>query len=148
MKNEIDIVKALASEIARKITKKTIFALQRMNYTLSGDDSGLTTVWDEICVQVQEEESYHWSIYDLTVRSLVDYDVSQLKHFERLALWIQTESYDDWESEKQDNEQFPAVFDGDIVDYLLAEFIYSEAMDWTNAKIRKYIDQKNQYDFD
>ena len=44
MKNESDIVKALASEIAKKITKKTIFALQRMPYTLSGDDSGLTTV--------------------------------------------------------------------------------------------------------
>ena len=57
MKNNSDIIKALAHEIANKITKKTIFALQRMPYEtpLSGSDSGLTTVWDEVCVQVQEE---------------------------------------------------------------------------------------------
>ncbi|MDD5581384.1 MAG: hypothetical protein PHY16_19215 [Methylobacter sp.] len=150
MKNENDIVKALASEIAKKITRKTIFELQRMPYhtPLSGGDSGLTTVWDEICVQVQDEESYCWDAYDITVRSLVELDVSQLKHFEQLALWIQTESYDDWESEKRDDEQFPPVFDDDIVNYLLAEYVYSDAMEWTNAKIRKYIEQKNQYDFD
>lgn len=148
MKNEGDIVKAFAGEIAKKVTKKTILALQRMPYTLSGDDSGLTTIWDEICVQIQGEESYHWNMYDLTVRSLVEYDVFQLKHFEQLALWIQTEAYDSWESEKQDDEQFPPIFEGDIVDYLLTEHIYSEAMEWTNAKIRKYLEQKMRYDFD
>ena len=94
MKNEGDIIKAFAGEIAKKVTKKTILALQRMPYTLSGDDSRLTTTWDEICVQIQGEESYHWNMYDLTVRSLVEYDVFQLKHFEQLALWIQTEAYD------------------------------------------------------
>ena len=148
MKNEGDIIKAFAGEIAKKVTKKTILALQRMPYTLSGDDSGLTTTWDEICVQIQGEESYHWNMYDLTVRSLVEYDVFQLKHFEQLALWIQTEAYDSWESEKQDDEQFPPIFEGDIVDYLLTEHIYSEAMEWTNAKIRKYLEQKMRYDFD
>jgi hypothetical protein len=75
-----------------------------MSDTLSGDDSGLTTVWDEICVQVQEGEPCFWDIYDLTVRSLVEFDISQLKHFEQLALWIQTESYCDWECEKQDDK--------------------------------------------
>lgn len=114
---------------------------------MSGSDSGLTTVWDEICVQVQEEESYCLDAYDITVKSLVEYDVSQLKRFEQRALWIQTEAYGDWECEKQDDEQFPPVFDGDIVDYLLAEYIYSEAMEWTNAIIRKYFEQNNQYDF-
>jgi hypothetical protein len=140
MKNESDIVKALADEIAKKIARKTIFALRRMRYTLSGDDSGLTTVWDEICVQIQENEPCHWPIYDLTVRSLVEYDVFILKHFEKLAIWIQTESYlDDWEN--QDDEQLPHVFDGDIVNYLLREYIYSEAMDWKNAKITKYLER-------
>ena len=124
MKNDSDIVKALAHDIANKITKKTIFSLQRMPYDspLSGDDSGLTTVWDEICVQVQIGESYHWDIYDITVKSFVEYDVSQLKHFEKLALWIQSDSYCD--CDKQDDEEFPPLYEGDLVDYLLEEYIY------------------------
>lgn len=45
MQSESDIVKALAHEIANKITRKTISGLQRMPYDspLSGDDSGLKT---------------------------------------------------------------------------------------------------------
>jgi type I restriction enzyme R subunit len=143
MKNDRDIVKALASEIAKKITRKTIFELQRMPYDspLSGDFSGLTTVWDEICVQVQKEMSHYWDSYDLTVRSLIDYDVSELKPFEQLALWFQTEACWEWECEKQDEKELPPVFDSEIVDYLLAEYIYSEAMEWRNAKIKKYLDR-------
>lgn len=141
MKNENDIVKALAHEIAEKITKKTIFSLRRMTNTLSDEDSGLTTTWDEICVQVQVEESYYWDSYDLTVRTFVEYDVSELKQFEKLALWFQTDEYDDWEYEKQDDEKIPPVFESDIVNYLLTKYVYSEAMKWTNAKIRNYIDQ-------
>jgi hypothetical protein len=143
MKNDRDIVKALASEIAKKITRKTIFELQRMPYDspLSGDFSDLTTVWDEICVQVQKEMSHYWDSYDLTVRSLIDYDVSELKPFEQLALWFQTEACWEWECEKQDEKELPPVFDSEIVDYLLAEYIYSEAMEWRNAKIKKYLDR-------
>ena len=143
MKNENDIVKVLAHEIAEKITRKTIFALQRIPYPdkLSGDFSGLTTIWDEICVQVQVEESHCWDSYDLTVRTFVEYDVSQLKPFEKLALWFQTDEYDEWQYENQDDEKNPPVFESDIVNYLLAKYVYSEAMIWTNAKIRNYIEQ-------
>jgi hypothetical protein len=152
MKNDRDIVKALAREIANKITKKTIFALQRMPYEtpLSGSDSGLATIWDEICIQVQEEESCCWDVYDITVRSIVECDVSELKDFEKLALWFETDSYCEWEPDKEDEKECPPVFDSDIIDYLLEEYIYSTAMEWTNAKIRKYLDNyyKSRYEMD
>ena len=65
----------------------------------------------------------------------------QLKNFEKLALWVQTDSYFDWDSEKQDDEQLPQIFEGDIVDFLLKEYVYSEAMDWKNSKITKYLER-------
>ena len=69
MKIEKDLLKKFAKEIAIRIAKKTILALQKIENTLSGDDSGLKNTWDEICVQIQYEESLFWSAYDETVQS-------------------------------------------------------------------------------
>ena len=51
----IDHARALGSEIAIKVRAE----LEQMDEPLlSGDDSGLTSVWLEICAQVQGEESF------------------------------------------------------------------------------------------
>jgi hypothetical protein len=69
--SEASIVREVANQASRRIARKVTAVLQRMKDTLSGDDSGLETTWDEICVQVQYEESVLWDIYDTTVRDLV-----------------------------------------------------------------------------
>jgi hypothetical protein len=67
--SESGIVSAVAEEASQRITRKVIAALQGMKDTLlSGDDSELETPWDEICVQVQDEESFFWDTYDEIVR--------------------------------------------------------------------------------
>jgi hypothetical protein len=44
----------------------------------SGVDSGLTNTWEEICVQVQGEQSVLWDAYDVTVRQIVSMEVTAL----------------------------------------------------------------------
>ncbi len=38
---------------------------------LSGDDTDLVSVWEEICIQVQGQESFDWDAYDYTVYDIV-----------------------------------------------------------------------------
>jgi hypothetical protein len=57
------IVRAVAQKAAQRIAHKVIAELQLMTDKLSGDDSELETTWDEICVQVQGEESIFWECY-------------------------------------------------------------------------------------
>jgi len=60
---ESAIVHDLAKQICRRLTGRTIAALQELNACmLSGDDSGLVNVWDEICAQIQYEESGTWEL--------------------------------------------------------------------------------------
>ena len=70
--SESAIVKRVADLCAERITRKTIRDLQQMHDTLSGEGSGLTSAWDEICVQVQRELSVSWEAYVLTVQCLVE----------------------------------------------------------------------------
>ena len=71
--------------------------LQRMTEgMMSGPDSGLMTVWDEVCVQVQDQQSTAWDAYDETVRQLVWSLLKSCSRLELEALWLQTDSGEDW----------------------------------------------------
>lgn len=139
--SELAIVRAVSQEAASRITRKVINGLQRMKHTLSGDDSDLKTTWDEICVQVQYEESYCWDTYDETVRVYLESYVAELPKHEREAIWLQTDAGCEWNNnEPVDRKPYP-VLDDDIVDYLAREYIYAEAGRWSNTHIRAFIDR-------
>jgi hypothetical protein len=141
--SESAIVLVVAEEAARRITRKVIAKLQHLEHTLSGDDSELETTWDEICVQVQYEESFSWDAYDETVRAIVGAYVAELPKHEREAIWLQTDAGGDWDGEEpEDREAYP-VCDDDIVDYLARECVYTEAGRWSNARIRAYIERSS-----
>lgn len=54
------IIRELASTASEKICLRVIARFQRMkDALLSGDNSGLISAWDEVCVQVQGEESFY-----------------------------------------------------------------------------------------
>ena len=56
--SEWRIVRRLAEQVCQRITRRVIRSLRELVDGLqSGDDSGLTNAWEEICVQVQGEQS-------------------------------------------------------------------------------------------
>ena len=107
---------------------------------MSGDDSCLANTWDEICVQIQHEESFAWDAYEQTVRAIVAGDVEELPIFERDAVWLQTPEGGDWDCDDEDERVSNPVVLDDIVSYVIRDYIYAQAGDWTNPRIRQYID--------
>jgi hypothetical protein len=139
-------VRAVAEKAARSITRKVIAALQQMTDTLSGDDSELETAWDEICAQVQEEESFDWDAYDETVRVIVAGQIAALPKYEREAMWLQTEAGIDWDCTELDDREAHPVCEDDIVEWLTREYVHAEAANWSNARIRAYIERSSMRD--
>ena len=138
--DESVVIRELAQGVCRRITRRTIAALQRLtNVCLSGDGSRLKNTWDEICVQVQQEESIFWDAYDNSARAAVAAEVLKLQPLERDAIWLQTPEADDWVCGKRDSNHYP-VYDDDIVGYIITEYVYAEAGRWSNSRIRAYID--------
>lgn len=45
----------------------------------SGDDSGLQTIWDELCVQAQVEYSVVWDAYEDTMMVIIEAEIDQQK---------------------------------------------------------------------
>ena len=138
---ESEIIRALAEKIAQQLARKVIFCLQsRKDALLSGVDSGLENSCDEICVQVQCEQSFFGDAYDDTVRLLVEGYMTGLLPYESEALWLQTAEGEEWSFEDaEDRESYP-VLKGDIANYLMQN-IYGKAADYGNSRIRAYLDK-------
>jgi hypothetical protein len=140
------IVRQLADHVCQRITKRAISGLQRIPPTLSGDDSELLNAWDEICVQVQFEESFFWHVYQHTITAIIGAEIEELPQLERDAIWLQTErgfdwSFDrDWDDESQKTAE-PPTYDPDITDYILHKYLLPAAESWSNSRIRAYLDR-------
>jgi hypothetical protein len=141
------VITPFAEAICKRVARKSISQLQRMTSgSLSGDDAGLENIWDEICAQVQYQESIHWDLYDDIVRDVVRIGTKELQRHEREAIWLQTSQGDDWFfGDEETREQYP-VCEDDIVEYLMREHIYSSAANWTNKRIREYLDHDYEID--
>ena len=56
--------------ISDKVIQELI-ELTDKDFLLSGDDSKLENLWEEICIQKQVEESFHWDAYDNTIENFI-----------------------------------------------------------------------------
>ena len=146
--SESGVVRALANEVCRRITRKLIGKLQTFDGDAlqSGDDSGLQNTWDEICVQMQFEQSIYWDAYEQTVWQLAVFQVENLPTHERESIWLQTPQGDDWDCQDESEREPYPVHNPDIVQYLISEFLYSEAGRWSNQRIRDYLDNVGRSD--
>ena len=97
MTAEQAVVAAYAGLLAKQIIPAVIADLQALTENLqSGDDSGLTNIWEELCVQVQGEESVDFELYVDIVDDAIEASLKKIGKSEVLALWLSTEEGWDW----------------------------------------------------
>ena len=157
--NYKDKIVSYVSNIACKnIAKKVIRDLKNMKEGLqSGDDSGLKTIWDELCVQAQVEYSVMWDVYEDTMLRMVEAETDQQKLDKTVigAIFLQTDAGSDWEREIEDKIEDGEIkeWDQENVDYdiekvclyIIEEYIMKAAHDYTNKRIEKFIDDGSSF---
>lgn len=108
---------------------------------LSGDDSCLKNTWEEICVQVQQEESFFWDAYITTIENVLLSKVSELPQAEKILLWLSTETGFEWQDENENStteQNAPQIFDDDIVQDLKSDLL-SRAGEFENSRIIRFM---------
>jgi len=147
---EQQIVKAWAKELNDKIVGQAIRELEQMDgmEMLSGDDSSLKNVWEEICVQVQFEESADWDAYIETMESVLESQVQLLSSDARLALWVTTDEGWNYVYDNHTDENGAAnapVFDGDIVN-AIKDKLLAAASNYSTQNIDRFLMRLEGYD--
>lgn len=139
---EWEIVSALAEQAQNRVLRKAIRELQTMRNGLqSGEDSGLTNTWDEICVQERCGRSIFWNLYDEVARGILTGLFLALPAVESAALWRKVHSA----LMDEDDDVDDVLYIGAVIDHLTSE-LYGRADEWTNARIRHYLEWSYEFD--
>jgi hypothetical protein len=143
MSNEIYewiVLGKFAEGICDRTVKRVIRYLRSITDTLSGDESPLKNAWEEICVQVQFEQSCFWDVYVETINLAIEAEVEELKEHELAAIWFQTADGEQWGFTDGGDREEPYI-DVQAVVEVIHELVLSEADSYTNVRIRRYIDR-------
>ncbi|MGO9545552.1 MAG: hypothetical protein ACLPPF_12265 [Rhodomicrobium sp.] len=76
-------------------------------------------MWDEVCVQVQGQESVMWDVYLDTISGIIAGYLSGLDDAVKQAIWLQTNNGMDWEPSEEEKDT-PSS-EEDIADYILTD---------------------------
>ncbi|WP_447858099.1 hypothetical protein [Pseudomonas aeruginosa] len=157
MRIEQHIVAAWAARLSGQVVSDVVRSLEGMEATLSGD-SDLKNAWEEVCAQVQGEESVDWSIYEDAMEELLYSVVERLDRDAQLALWALTDEGWDYiydHHSDPDGAVGAPLNTGDIVTQLKGK-VLSAAADYESPSLNRYIwseddpecDEDEEYDED
>jgi hypothetical protein len=137
------IIAEFAERECKRIAQKVIRQLKSMTDGMqSGQDTPLANIWDEICVQVQGEESVMWEAYLDDTLALITIEATALEPMAKTAIWLQTDQGFEWSVGHEDQET-STFCEEDIAQHILDTFVLSAAADWTNKRIRQYLERES-----
>lgn len=90
------IVEEYGAAAAMALAERVRERLRESQHTMSGEGSGLQSTWEEICVQVQGEETPYWDAYVMMIRDTVSSELFLLPRHEQAAIWLWTYEGEDW----------------------------------------------------
>jgi len=144
-----DIIDYYAEKACKRISQKIIRKLQKMTEgMLTGDDSPLKNIWEEVCVQVQWEEFTVWDLYLYTIKDIIIRELEDVDVNEKEAIWLQTEEGRDWlydEEKDFERNQIPFCTE-EIVIHILNQYILASAVNWHNKRIEIYLESSYEFD--
>ena len=138
----VQMMRIRGESVLERCTREVVRGLRSLTEsTISGSESGLANVWEEVCVQVQGEESVLWDAYLDTIEQFASGFVSDLPDDERLCLWLRTPAGEAWSAgdDIRNGEGVP-ILESDC-DAIISERVLTKAADWTNVRIRRYIER-------
>ncbi len=132
------VLSAMADAVTRRAAKRVVKRLRAHPPQHSGDDSGLVNVWEEVCVQVQGEESIFWALYQEFVDDAVELECDNMTALEKQAVWLQTDAGFEWACDvAEDLHEIPVIQD-DICEYVRSE-VYGAAANEKSRRVQNYL---------
>ena len=133
-----------AERLATKLVRQIARELRSIKCTLSGDDSPLRNAWDELCVQQQMGDAFETGPCRHTLAAILAGVIDRIDERGMRVLWILTPNGSDWYydvTHGHEPEAYADIPDPDEIAEMLNDRVLGFASDYTNRRIRAYLDR-------
>lgn len=135
--HEAHVTQCFGKELCETIAVRVISQLQMNTKDMQSVDGKLSSLWDEICVQVQGGPFFFWESYLEEVRGLVQDEVSKLREYERHGLWFLL-----LEWLQTNGGSAVALTASVVVDYIIDQHLLPEAAKCRTPQIVAFLDNR------
>lgn len=118
----------------------------------SPESNGLINLWDELCVQVQQEYSAFWDAYEDYTRVVIEERVRKLSKEEKLMIWLSSGSFSEWADSFDEDDCddafskfFPNGYESDAVIQTIFDEVISCADDYINRRISTFMERDYEF---
>lgn len=132
------LLEEISKKLCSQLTNRVIRGLQSLDhqFMLSGDDSGLKNVWDEICVQMEVGYSSMWDAYEDTINNFVIGELDKLTDADFNVI-----AYSLWDNDEEEISGYSRKsLIPELSRIISDKLILSAAKDWSNDRIRMYLE--------
>jgi len=139
--SEYSILYNLKEYHAQKIGVKVIRILKQLkgDSLLESSDHGLKNTWEEICVQIQDEESVFWNAYDETVEQTINFVFKKVDN--EILKFLSIMSDDEFNVTEKDNFKYEDyAFNTDSAGDVVKKEVYNRARVFSNNNIKRYLE--------
>jgi len=141
MRVEKHIAAGWAEQLRAECAEHAIAKFKGMRDCMLSGDSGLRNIWEEICAQVQGEESCDWDTYVELIEDFIQGKVEQLPRSAQLALWVLTDEGSDWLEDhfSDDDGDDDAPLDVESITQLVKGSVLSAAADYESPTLYRFL---------
>jgi len=139
--SEYSILFSLKEYHTKIMCDKVIKTLKQLrgDSLLESSDHGLKNTWEEICVQLQDEESVFWNAYDETVEQTINFIFKKVDN--EIIKFLSIMNDDEFYITEKDNFKYEdyALSTDSACDVVKNE-VYNQARIFINNNIKRYLD--------
>lgn len=138
---EYTILYNLKEYHTNKICEKVIRILKQLkgDSLLEASDHGLKNTWEEICVQLQYEESMFWDAYDETVEQTINFIFKKVDA--EILKFLSIMNDDEFHITEKDSFMYGNyAYSLDSACNVVKQEVYNQARIYTTNNIKRYLD--------
>ena len=129
------MVQCFGKELCKTIAGRVIGKLQVNTKDMQSVDGTLSSLWGEMCVQVQGGAFFFWESYLEEARELILDEVVRLQEHERRGLWMVLLEWMD-----VNGGEAAAPNEAVAVEFILDQCLLAEAAKWRDPQIEAFFD--------
>jgi len=137
------LVSRSSEAICARVTRAVVRELSKTPTPMS-DITGMKSLWQDICIELQYEHSVAWDYYEGEAELAVHRRVDALDQHDLTCVWLETDRAGEWLCKGSCEDAVIPADSYEVACFILSKHVFQEAIDSKDKAVRAWIDDRDR----